>query len=85
MKGEFISMVKMTSIVGYIACIDLTKASDIIRSRTMEAFFPLISTAIIYFVIANLMTLALNKFEISLDPKQRERKITGVKELKIEN
>jgi polar amino acid transport system substrate-binding protein len=85
MKGEFISMVKMTSIVGYIACIDLTKASDIIRSRTMEAFFPLISTAIIYFVIANLMTLVLNKFEISLDPQQRERKIVGVKELKIEN
>ncbi|MBR4329401.1 MAG: ABC transporter permease subunit, partial [Candidatus Riflebacteria bacterium] len=80
MKGEFISMVKMTSIVGYIACIDLTKASDIIRSRTMEAFFPLISTAIIYFVIANLMTLVLNKFEISLDPKRRERKLPGIKE-----
>ena len=85
MKGEFISMVKMTSIVGYIACIDLTKASDIIRSRTMEAFFPLISTALIYFVIANLMTLTLNKFEISLDPKQRERKIEGVVETNIES
>lgn len=80
MKGEFISMVKMTSIVGYIACIDLTKATDIIRSRTMEAFFPLISTALIYFVIANLMTLVLNKFEISLDPKRRERKLEGIQE-----
>jgi polar amino acid transport system substrate-binding protein len=40
-KGEFISMVKMTSIVGYIAVQDLTKASDIIRSRTFDPFFPL--------------------------------------------
>ena len=35
-KGEFISLVKMTSIVGYIAVQDLTKASDIIRSRTFR-------------------------------------------------
>ncbi len=39
-KGEFISMVKMTSVVGYIAVQDLTKAGDIIRSRTFDAFFP---------------------------------------------
>ena len=78
MRGEFISMVKSTAVVGYISCIDLTKASDIIRSRTMEAFFPLIVTALIYFIIANLMLLALNKFEISLDPKRRERKLPGI-------
>ena len=83
MKGEFISMVKMTSIVGYVACIDLTKATDIIRSRTMEAFFPLISSALIYFVIANLLILAFNKFEVDLDPKRRERKIPKVKEEQI--
>lgn len=39
-RGEFISLVKMTSIVGYIAVQDLAKASDIIRSRTFDAFFP---------------------------------------------
>ena len=77
-RGEFISMVKSTAVVGYVSCIDLTKASDIIRARTMEAFFPLIITAIIYFIIANLMLLALNKFEISLDPKRRERKLPGI-------
>ena len=81
MKGEFIAMVKMTSIVGYVSCIDLTKASDLIRARTMEAFFPLIATAIVYYIVSNLMILALNKFEISLDPKRRERKIAGVKEM----
>ena len=78
MKSEFISMVKSTAVVGYVSCIDLTKASDLIRARTMEAFFPLIATAIIYFIIANLMLLALNKFEISLDPKRRERKLPGI-------
>ena len=37
-KGEFISLLKSTSIVGYIATQDLTKASDIVRARTYEAF-----------------------------------------------
>ena len=46
--GEVISTIKMTSLVGYIAVQDLTKASDIIRSRTFDAFFPLIMIAIIY-------------------------------------
>lgn len=70
-KGEFISLVKMTSIVGYITIQDLTKASDIIRSRTYEAFFPLIVTAIIYFVISWLLTVALSRIEIRLDPRKR--------------
>lgn len=77
-KGEFISMVKMTSIVGYIAIQDLTKISDIIRSRTYEAFFPLIATALIYFVIAYAMTYLLTMVEIRIDPKQRKRIVKGV-------
>lgn len=77
-KGEFISLVKMTSIVGYITIQDLTKASDIIRSRTYEAFFPLIVTAIIYFVISWLLTLFLSKIEIRLDPKRRKKRAKGV-------
>ncbi len=51
-KGEFIALVKLTSIVGYIAVQDLTKAGDIIRSRTFDAFFPLIVISIVYFVLA---------------------------------
>ena len=82
-KGEFISMVKMTSVVGYVSCIDLTKASDLIRARTMEAFFPLILTAIIYYIVANLMILSLDKLEVSLDPKRRERILKGIKEEEI--
>jgi polar amino acid transport system substrate-binding protein len=51
-QGEVISLLKGTSIVGYIAVQDMTRASDLIRSRTFDAFFPLILTAIIYFFMA---------------------------------
>ncbi|MBR5063944.1 MAG: ABC transporter permease subunit, partial [Bacteroidales bacterium] len=51
-QGEIISLLKGTSIVGYIAVADMTRASDLIRSRTFDAFFPLILTAIIYFFMA---------------------------------
>lgn len=76
-RGEFISMLKMTSIVGYIAIQDLTKMSDIIRSRTYEAFFPLIATAVIYFIVAHLLTMILSGVEYRLDPKNRRRRTSG--------
>ena len=70
-KGEFISMVKMTSIVGYVAVEDLTKASDIIRSRTFDAFFPLVTVAILYFLISWVMIQALGYLERRTDPLLR--------------
>jgi len=73
-KGEFISLVKMTSVVGYIAVEDLTKASDIIRSRTFDAFFPLIMAAVLYILISWLLTIGLSRIEINLDPYRRIRK-----------
>ena len=59
-KGEVISLIKMTAIVGYIAVQDLTKAGDIIRSRTFDAFFPLVMVALIYMVIIWAITRLLN-------------------------
>jgi polar amino acid transport system substrate-binding protein len=79
-KGEFISLVKMTSIVGYIAVQDLTKASDIIRSRTFDAFFPLIMAAVIYLALAWLLTWALSYVEVSVNPK---RKQISLKEVRV--
>jgi len=73
-RGEIISLLKNTSIVGYIAIQDLTKMSDIIRSRTFEAFFPLIATAVIYFILAWLISLALAKILKVVDPKQKKKK-----------
>ena len=77
-KGEFISMVKMTSVVGYIAVQDLTKVTDLIRSRTFEAFFPLIVTALIYFLLAWGLTSLLGILERKIDPKRRRRQLKGI-------
>ncbi len=77
-KGEFISMVKMTSVVGYIAVQDLTKVTDLIRSRTFEAFFPLILTAVLYFLLAWCLTLLLGLVERRIDPQRRRRELKGI-------
>ena len=49
--NEFITLVKETSVGAYIGIVELTKASDIIASRTYDYFFPLILIAIIYLII----------------------------------
>ena len=67
-RGELIGLLKMTSIVGYIAIGDLTKASDLVRSRTYESFFPIITTAFIYFVASWLLAFALERVGRRLDP-----------------
>ena len=79
-KGELISMVKMTSVVGYIAVEDLTKATDLIRSRTFEAFFPLIVTAVLYFLLAWALTSLLRLVELRIDPKRRPRALRGIQD-----
>ena len=78
-KGEFVSLVKTTSIVGYVAINDITKVSDLIRSRTYEAFFPLITTALIYFVITYLIVVLLNIVQKRVNPKFRKTILKGVK------
>lgn len=76
--GQFVSLVKDTSIVGYIAVQDLTRVGDLIRARTMEAFFPLIAIAIIYFAVCRLMAWALGRLAKRLEPKEGPRTIKGV-------
>lgn len=49
--NEFITLVKETSVGAYIGIVELTKASDIIASRTYDYFFPLILIALIYLAI----------------------------------
>lgn len=51
LESQFVMLVKETSVAGYITVVDLTRAGDLIRSRTMEAFFPLIAIAVIYFLL----------------------------------
>ena len=78
-QGEVVSLLKGTSIVGYIAVADMTRASDLIRSRTFDAFFPLIVTAIIYFLMAWLIGLLLQ----SLVQRKRVKAIVAAVALLI--
>ena len=73
-KVTLISLLQSTSIVGYIAVQDLTKVSDIIRSRTFEAFFPLIATALIYLFLVWLITLAMKAVMLKFNFKHRSAK-----------
>lgn len=70
-KSEIVGLIKATAIVGYIAVQDLTKIGDIIRSRTYDAFFPLIAIAIIYFGLEALLGAVINKLEINIDFKRK--------------
>ncbi len=69
--NELISLLKGTAIVGYIAVQDLTKVSDVIRSRTYDAFFPLIATALIYLVIVIVISLIVGRIAKHYQPKLR--------------
>jgi ABC-type amino acid transport system permease subunit len=69
--NEFITLVKETSIVGYIAVKDLTKAGDLVRARTMEPFFSLIAVALVYLVIVILLTLLQRQIERKLQKSDR--------------
>ena len=72
-KGEITALIKATAIVGYIAVQDLTKMGDIVRGRTYEAFFPLIAVAVIYFILAAILTFIVDKIEIGINPKRRKK------------
>ena len=63
--NEFITLLKETSVGAYIGIAELTKASDIIASRTYDYFFPLIIIAIIYLV----MTLGLSKLVSKMEKR----------------
>lgn len=78
LSAQFVTLIKDTSIVGYIAVVDLTRASDLIRSRTMEAFFPLLSTAAVYFVVCSLLAAGMKVLSRRLDLDTRPREIKGV-------
>ena len=71
-KGEIVSLIKATAIVGYIAVQDLTKMGDIVRSRTYEAFFPLIAITVIYFVLEGLLRLLVSRISLNIDPRKRK-------------
>lgn len=59
-KYQAVSMVKSTSIVGYVAVTDLALATENIRSATGQSFLPLLLITILYFILAWLLTKLLD-------------------------
>lgn len=61
--NEFIVLLKETSISGYIGILDLTRGGDLIRSRTYDAFLPLITVAVIYLALVMFLSMLVRKLE----------------------
>ncbi len=80
-KSSIVNLIEETAVVGYIAVQDLTKISDIIRSRTYEAFFPLIVSALFYVLVAVLLIAIVKNIEIKIDPRKRKEEdiLKGIK------
>lgn len=70
--ASFSELFKATAIVGIIAVTDLATAADIIRSRTFDAFFPLVVVSIIYFILGWVITFVFNRFILHIDSKRRK-------------
>lgn len=69
--NEGIAVLKETSIVGYIAVVDLTRASDLVRSRTMSPMMPLMFIALVYFLCVIILSFGVSILERRL--KQSDR------------
>ena len=63
LANEFIALLKETSVAGYVAVQDLTKAGDIIRSRTYSPFLPLLAVAAIYLALVMFFSWLVGKLE----------------------
>lgn len=80
-RTQAVELVKATAVVGYIAVSDLTKMGDIIRSNTYEAFFPLITTAVIYFLLTWALSALIGLINRRFEPTRRKKEkiLKGIK------
>ena len=70
--NEMITLLKETSVSGYIALQDLTKGGDIIRGRTYSAFMPLLAVAAIYLIIVLILQALVGRLERRLAKSDRD-------------
>ena len=61
--SEFIVLIKETSVASFIAVMDMTKAGDMIRNATYNAWIPLLTCAIIYLILTVGLTKLFGAFE----------------------
>lgn len=61
--NEMIALFKETSVAGYVAVTDLTRAGNLIRNNTYDAVNPLMAVALVYLIVVVLLTRLLAVFE----------------------
>ena len=69
--NEFIALIKETSVVSFIAVLDLTKAFQNIAASTYEYFVPYIVLAIVYLVLVLAITWLISIMERRLKKNER--------------
>lgn len=69
--NESISLLKETSVAGYIGIMDLTRGADIIRGQTYDALLPMLVAAAIYLVIVLMLTYLVGRLEKRLNDAYR--------------
>ena len=74
-----VELIRSTAIVGYVAVQDLTKVGDLVRSRTYDAFFPLIAVAIIYVILAELLIFVIYRIKNAKGLGKESKYLKGVK------
>jgi polar amino acid transport system substrate-binding protein len=74
-----VELIRSTAIVGYVAVQDLTKVGDLVRSRTYDAFFPLIAVAIIYVILAEIIIFIVYKLKNANGFGKESKYLKGVK------
>lgn len=77
-SGMVVSLVKGTSVVGYLGVVDLTLLSEQLGGLTNDSF-PLIVSTILYFIVAKLLVFVLERVSKKINPEFRKRRIRGVK------
>lgn len=61
--NEFISLLKETSVIGFLGVIDLTKAAERVISRTADVYFPYITIALVYLAFVYILNYFVKKLE----------------------
>ena len=69
--NEMIALLKETSVAGYVAVRDVTKAGDLIRNNTYDSVNPLLTVALTYLALVVIMTAVLNIVEKRLSKSDR--------------
>ena len=69
--NEFIALLKETSVAGYVAVTDLTKAGSSISASTYSYYMPLLTVALVYLVIVMLLTKLVGILERRMRKNER--------------